>query len=98
MRKLLLLVTLLLTVVGAWAVSTGEGDGTVLEVDREGHTLLIDHGDIGDMMGPMTMAFTVDDPGLLAGIEPGDKVRITVEWRGGEEFVITKMRVVSPPP
>jgi Cu/Ag efflux protein CusF len=75
------------------AATTGDGEGTVIDVDRDGGSILIDHGQIGSIMGPMTMSFSVDDKSLLAGVRPGDNVQFTMEWRQPDEFVITKMRI-----
>lgn len=56
-----------------------EAEGTVVNVDPGKRLLTIDHGDIKGLMAPMTMAFPVASPALLTGIDPGDRVRFTLE-------------------
>lgn len=70
-------------------------DGEVRKVDREAGKLTLRHGRIEtlDMPG-MTMVFRVADPGLLAGIKEGDKVRFAAERSGGA-LTVTRIEVVQ---
>ena len=45
----------------------------------EGQAAVIDHEPVFDRMPAMQMAFKVYTPALLDSLEPGDKVRITVD-------------------
>ncbi len=81
-----------------WAGRTGEGEGEVLGVSPESKSVLIHHGEIKDMMGEMTMEFTVDDASLLKGVKQGDRVHFTLEQRPPFDYVILKMTVIPPAP
>ena len=58
------------------------GRGTVVAVDPQKGTVTLDHGDIPGLMPPMTMAFVVDAPEVLQGLQPGDAVTFTLQPRG----------------
>ncbi len=66
-------------------------DGEVRKVDKDAGRITLRHGEIKNIqMPPMTMAFRVQDPSLLAQVKPGDKVRFRVEPQGGT-LLITKL-------
>ena len=52
--------------------------GQILGVEPSRNEVLIKHGAIAGFMPAMTMPFTVRDPGLLSGKEPGDLVTATL--------------------
>lgn len=52
--------------------------GTVISVDPEGNSLVVDHDEIPNFMGAMTMPYTVRDGGELADLEAGDEVNAEV--------------------
>ena len=52
--------------------------GQILAVDAARNEVLIKHESIRNFMPAMTMPFTVNDPSLLAGREPGDLVTATL--------------------
>jgi protein SCO1/2 len=52
--------------------------GQVLAIEAERNELLIKHDDIKGFMPAMTMPFTVKDPSLLSGREPGELVTATL--------------------
>jgi Cu(I)/Ag(I) efflux system protein CusF len=58
------------------------GQGTVVAVDPQKGTVTLDHGAIPGLMPPMTMAFVVDSPEALRGLQPGDTVAFTLQPRG----------------
>jgi Cu/Ag efflux protein CusF len=58
------------------------GQGTVVAVDPQKGTVTLDHGAIPGLMPPMTMAFVVDSPEALQGLQPGDTVTFTLQPRG----------------
>jgi len=68
---------------GELEVRRGTGEGEVVAVDREAGEITLDHGEVPGVMGAMKMPFPVSDPGLLEGVEPGDRVEFDVEYRGG---------------
>ncbi|HEX5785899.1 MAG TPA: copper-binding protein [Burkholderiaceae bacterium] len=72
-------------------------DGEVKKVDTNTGKITIKHGDIKhlDMPG-MTMVFTVKDKGILANVQPGDKVKFQVVTEGGK-MVVTQLLPASPP-
>lgn len=52
--------------------------GTVISVDREGNSLVVDHDEIPDFMGAMAMPYPVRDGGELESLEAGDEVNAQV--------------------
>ncbi len=57
-----------------------EGIGGVVAVDRRKSRLVLTHGEIKGFMAAMEeMSFLVTPATLLKGIEPGDKVRFTID-------------------
>jgi protein SCO1 len=52
--------------------------GQILAVDTARNEVLIKHDNIRNFMPAMTMPFTVKDPSLLSGREPGDLVTATL--------------------
>lgn len=77
--------------------------GQVLAVDRERQEITIRHEDIRGFMPGMTMPFTVRDPGLLDGREPGDLVKATLVVKDANAYLSALERtghaeVVVPAP
>ncbi len=57
-----------------------EGIGVVVAVDPRKNLLVLTHGEIKGFMAAMVeMSFVVTPATLLKGIEPGDKVRFTID-------------------
>ena len=57
-----------------------EGIGVVVAVDPRKNRLVLTHGEIKGFMAAMVeMSFMVTPATLLKGIEPGDKVRFTID-------------------
>ena len=52
--------------------------GQILAIDTARNEVLIKHDNIRNLMPAMTMPFTVKDPALLSGREPGDLVSATL--------------------
>jgi Cu/Ag efflux protein CusF len=50
-----------------------------VNLDPGRHLVTIDHGDIKDLMSPMTMAFPVASPALFERIAAGDRVAFTLQ-------------------
>jgi Cu/Ag efflux protein CusF len=70
------------------------GQGTVVAVDPQQGTVTLEHGAIPGLMPPMTMAFVVDAPEALQGLQPGDTVAFTLRPRG-VTVTIAEMAVVK---
>jgi Cu/Ag efflux protein CusF len=75
---------------GAEVTNTGE----VRRINQDTKKLTIAHGPLKAFdMPPMTMAFGVKDPALIAKVKQGDKVRFVLE-KAGEDLVITSIETV----
>jgi Cu/Ag efflux protein CusF len=55
--------------------------GVVRVIAPDINRIIIDHEDIPGLMEAMTMSFELDEPTMLNGFAPGDRVRFTVEKR-----------------
>src|SRR5437763_1484246 len=65
--------------------------GKVVSVNPEKNAVKLDHEDIPGLMEAMTMDFTVADPKLLKGLQPGDKVEGRLKKDAGK-FIITELK------
>jgi len=66
-------------------------EGVIRKVNKDAGKLTIKHGEIKNLdMPPMTMVFQVKDPAMLDRVKAGDKVRFTVESKGGA-MTVTKL-------
>ena len=66
--------------------------GQVVAVDHDGARLTVAHRGVGRLyLEPGTRIFRVEDPILLTGLTPGDKIRFDVE-RDGKSLVITRLQ------
>ncbi|NGR06950.1 copper-binding protein [bacterium SGD-2] len=66
----------------------GSGSGEVRRVDAQAGKVTIKHGPIGELELPaMTLVYRAD-PALLAGLQPGDKVRFTARRENGHYVVV----------
>jgi protein SCO1/2 len=88
MRKTLLLATPLIA--ACWGSNAYIVTGEVIQVSSPTE-VVIKHEDVPGLMPAMTMPFTVRDPALVAGLEPGDRVyaRLITE---GEEWYLAEIR------
>lgn len=70
-------------------------EGIVRKVDKDAKKLTIKHGDLKTLgMGPMTMAFQVQDPAVLDKVNEGDKVTFVAEMVSGK-LTASKVQVVK---
>lgn len=104
MNKLLLVTALSLVAAPALAQHAGHGaakpaaaaaagelaDGEVRRIDKARGTVLLKHGEIKNLMGPMTMSFKLKDPKMADQLKEGDKVKFAVEQKG-EDLIITSI-------
>ncbi len=71
--------------------ATSLAEGEVRRVDRAQGRLTLRHGPIESLnMPPMTMVFRVQDPSLLEGLMPGDRVRFEVQRIDGA-YTVTRL-------
>jgi len=67
-------------------------DGEVRKIDRDGKKITIKHGEIKSLdMPPMTMVFRVGDPGMLDGLQVGDRVTFKASISAGA-IVVNEIR------
>ena len=72
-----LIVFILLTALAACSRGKQyEMRGQVLGVNQEKAEVLVDHEAIEGWMPAMTMSYTVSDPALLSGLQPGDLITV----------------------
>lgn len=76
-----------------WADAAADGEGEVLDLNRTDGAILIQHGEIPNMMGPMTMEFSVVNKSLLEGINVGDRVTFSIEARPPFDYVLTRIEL-----
>lgn len=83
-----------LAVASAYSVNAiaqeANASGEVRRVDAQAGKITIKHGAIPDLQLPaMSLVYRID-AALLAGIQPGDKVKFTAK-RENDQYVITKI-------
>jgi Cu/Ag efflux protein CusF len=77
------------------AAGQADNTGEVRRVNAEAKKITIAHGPLKAYdMPPMTMAFAVKDPALIAKVKAGDKVRFALE-KAGDDLVITRIETVK---
>lgn len=70
-------------------------EGEVRKVDAAQKKITLKHGEIRHLdMPPMSMAFQVRDPALLAKVKAGDKVRFSVDRIDGV-YTVTAIEVAK---
>lgn len=94
MRPTVVLTAALLLFAGAVAAVAQSSliDGQVTKVDHSAGKITIKHGPIKKlgMDQGMTMVFRAQDPGMLAAVKAGDKVRFDADDVDGQ-FTVTKI-------
>jgi Cu(I)/Ag(I) efflux system membrane fusion protein len=83
---------------GAAPTAVGhKAEGTVESIDLKDGSLTIHHGAIASLKWPpMTMEFKAANPGLLAGLKPGQVVRFEFVERQPGEYVVTAIAAAPP--
>jgi len=80
----------------AIAAASHKGEGTVNKVDAKAGTFNMTHGPIPSLnWPPMTMDFQVKDKSALKGVQPGQKVKISIVQEGEGKFVVTEIKPVK---
>jgi Cu(I)/Ag(I) efflux system periplasmic protein CusF len=89
-RSITLLLAALMTTVALADGQLPKVDAEVRRVDAGAGKVTLRHGEIPNLdMPPMTMVFQVGDPGLLEGIEVGDRLLVTVDQIDGAYTVLS---------
>ena len=78
-----------LAVVPGHAQSRFEGEGRVVALDESEGIVTLDHGPISGLMPAMQMAFPVQRPEQLVGLQAGALVRFSLQARGPEWVIAT---------
>lgn len=83
---------------GCWGSNAYIVEGTVLDV-RPPDTVALDHEEVPGLMPAMKMEFTVRDPALLDGLEPGDRVyaRLIAEEASAGGWYLAELRETHKP-
>ena len=55
------------------------GEGTVVALRPNKQEIVVEHGEIKNFMGAMTMGYKITPLSLLGTVKPGDKVRFTID-------------------
>ena len=71
------------------------GEGTVKKVVVPDRRVVIAHEDIPGFMAAMTMSFEVNKPSLLYNLEPGDRVRFTLEMTKLTLYLVAVEKVAA---
>jgi Cu/Ag efflux protein CusF len=61
------------------AQQTVVGEGKVVAVVPSNSQLVIEHGEIKNFMGPMTMGYPANPSSLIEGLNAGDRIRFTID-------------------
>ena len=75
------------------APNTVVGEGNVVAVVPSSSQIVLDHGEIKNFMDAMTMGYRVVSPELLEGLQPGIKVRFTIDV---DNKAIIRIEKLSP--
>ena len=70
---------------------TVTAEGTVVALRPERQQVVVEHGEIKDFMDAMTMGYKVAPATLLDTVQPGDKVRFTIDTAGKTITKIDKL-------
>ena len=68
------------------------GVGAVIATVPRARRLIVDHEEIKGFMAAMEMSYSVSSPALLEGLNPGDKIRFTIDPRATQ---ITAIEVIG---
>ncbi len=71
------------------------GEGTVKKVVVPDRRVVIAHEEIPGFMHAMTMSFEVNKPSLLHNLEPGDRVRFTLEMTKLTLYLVAVEKVAA---
>ena len=70
---------------------------TIMSIDKEKHTVMLDHEDIPGLMRAMKMSFPVEYAKLLTDLKEGDKVQGKIKARADGINIISDLRKRNDP-
>jgi len=76
----------------ASAPQTVEGEGQVIATTPRSSQIVVDHEEIKGFMEAMTMGYRTDPPTLLEGLQPGDRIRFTIDVQQRAIVKIEKLK------
>src|SRR5262245_10554467 len=76
---------------GGMPSQTVVGEGEVVSTVPKASQIVVEHAEIKGFMEAMTMGYRIDPPSLLAGLEPGDKIRFTIDVQRRAIIAIEKL-------
>jgi Cu/Ag efflux protein CusF len=68
------------------------GEGEVVALAPQANQIVVEHGEIQGFMEAMTMGYRIDPLSLLTGLQPGDKIRFTIDVQRRAIVAIEKLR------
>lgn len=68
-----------------------KADGVVKRLDYENRQITIDHGKVGEIIDPLTMAYPVKDVQLMDSIRDEDSIVFTLVESGPGDFLVTSI-------
>ncbi len=68
------------------------GEGTVIALRPEKQQIVLEHGEIKGFMEPMTMGYKTRPTSLLNSVNPGDKIRFTIDTTARAITKIDKLK------
>ena len=71
--------------------------GTIMSIDKEKNTVMLDHEDIPGLMRAMKMSFPVEDAKLLTDLKERDKVQGKIKARADGKNIISDLQKRSDP-
>jgi FtsP/CotA-like multicopper oxidase with cupredoxin domain/Cu/Ag efflux protein CusF len=72
------------------------GVGSVVAAVPRVRRLIVDHEEIKGFMAAMEMSYTVASPALLEGLNPGDRIRFTIDARATQITAIEVLERAKP--
>ena len=79
-------------IIQAQASASVEGVGVVIATIPRSNRLIVDHEEIKGFMAAMEMSYPVVDPGLLDGLQPGDRIGFTIDRANNRITAIKTLR------
>jgi Cu/Ag efflux protein CusF len=68
------------------------GEGTVIALRPEKEQIVVDHAEIKGFMEAMTMGYKTNPTSLMNTVQPGDKVRFTIDTAARAITKIEKLK------
>lgn len=68
-----------------------QGQGKVIAIVSEKNQIVLQHGEVKGLMGPMTMGYAVQSPALMNGLKPGDSVKFKIDAAKKEIVAVERL-------